>query len=101
MSNVAHDTFLLARSQKGLERMNHWVNTFCENNYISMNETKTKPFGLDENRKDIQMSLPVIQHGKEGEIIMKTAKAQPAAKHIKHLGLWMNMNLDWSRAEAT
>jgi hypothetical protein len=26
----ADDTFLLARSQKGLERMNHWVNTCCE-----------------------------------------------------------------------
>jgi hypothetical protein len=96
----ADDTFLLARTQKGLERMNAWVNEFCEYNYISMNETKTKLFGLDENRKDIQMSLPVIQHGKKGEIIMKIAKAQPATKHIKHLGLWMNMHLDWSRAES-
>ena len=77
--------------------MNDWVNAFCKYNYITMNEDKIKVFGLDENRKDIQLSLQVIKQTPEGPV-MATAESQSAATHIKHLGLWMNMHLDWSRA---
>jgi large subunit ribosomal protein L40e len=95
----ADDTFLLARSENGLTRMNTWVNTFCEYNYISMNPKKTKLFGLDKNRNDIHMTLPVVQHGEKGKTI-KMTKSQSASIYILHLGLWMNMHLDWSRAES-
>jgi hypothetical protein len=93
----ADDTLLLSGSKKGITRMNDWVNAFCKYNYITMNEDKTKIFGLDENRKDIELSLKVIQQTPEGPI-MTDAHSQSAAVHIKHLGLWMNMHLDWSRA---
>jgi hypothetical protein len=93
----ADDTFLLSSTKDGITRMNEWVNTFCEYNYISMNPTKTKIFGMDQNRKSVDFTLPVIQHSKKGTTFIEV-NAQDANKHIKHLGLWINMNLDWSKA---
>jgi hypothetical protein len=93
----ADDTLLLASTVDGLTRMNKWVNTFCGYNYISMNHDKTKIFGLDENRQDMTLSLPVVQHTNTGTTI-SMVHSQTASKHIKHLGLWMNMHLDWTRA---
>jgi ribonuclease HI len=93
----ADDTLIMSNSKDGLVRMNAWVNAFCRYNYISMNQKKTKIFGLDEKRQDIQLSLPVVQHTKDGPITA-TAHSQSATTHIKHLGLWMNMHLDWTRA---
>ena len=62
-----------------------------------MNHKKTKIFGLDHNRDDIDIELPVIQHTSEGTSFTQV-KSQSASKHIRNLGLWMNMHLDWSRA---
>jgi hypothetical protein len=71
--------------------------TICDYNYVTMNADQTTIFGLDENRKDVKRSLPVIQHTPDGAYTVM-AHSQSAAIHIKHLGLWMNMHLDWSRA---
>ena len=99
----ADDTFILSSSETGIRRMNQWVNAFCEHNYILMNKDKTKLFGLKkalphQDRQDINITLPVIQHTPQG-VTYSEVKSQPATTHIKHLGLWMNMHLDWSRAE--
>ena len=49
----AGDTFLLSSTELGITRMTEWVNTFCAYNYISMNPTKTKVFGMDQDRKSV------------------------------------------------
>ena len=62
-----------------------------------MNPTKTKVFGMDQDRKSVQFSIPVVQHTIEGSNYMQVM-SQDAHTDIKHLGLWINMNLDWTRA---
>jgi hypothetical protein len=94
--SYADDTLLLATTEDGLQRMNDWVNEFCNYNYISMNDEKTKVFGWDEKGKDTTMSIQTTTQGPLGQAY-NTVKAQPTKVHIKYLGIYMNMHLDWTK----
>jgi hypothetical protein len=94
--SYADDTLLLASSEAGLRRMNDWVNEFCNYNYISMNCEKTKLFGWNERGEDTTMTIQTTTQGPLGQTY-NAVKAQPTAVHVKYLGIWMNMHLDWTK----
>ncbi len=84
----ADDTWGVSASLDGLVRMHEWSVAWCEVNHLQLHYVKTVLVGRDAHGCDMQADERIAIGG-------KVLIPLPANKSVRHLGVLINMNLDW------
>ena len=88
-TGYADDTVTYCESWQEQWMMHEWVRDFCHAHFFLLNAVKCRYFISDRTVDDGRWLWSV--DGKD------KIYPRPRSEHFKYLGLWMSMDLDWSK----